>query len=620
MNNEIMSTQQRSSGSGVRFVKYLLVGFILVLVAGLGIQSLAAQEDSSSTSQTSIKLEDISTNVDITGLEIRKSSRQARSQYPNLSSDLYDLYVAHQSGQPAANTSNDLPAAPQVEGERVKVMLIMQDEASAEAALQALPGMNGEVTAHYQRWIDAWLPIDQLDNAARLSGISLVRTPITPNPVDPELEPAEMDVQAGSNLSQGVAASNANAWHAAGFDGDLVRIAVLDSFENYTAAQAAGDLPANLNVFGELNLGSPHGTACAEIIHDMAPGASLTLASPSTATEMAAYIVQLAQDGHDIISSSIGFLLTGPGDGTDAIAQAIDVAENTYGTLYVQAAGNSAQYHWDSVFSNDGNGYQQFGSGNINLLNYNAADDRVYTIPAGYPILITLSWNDWPASDQDYDLHLVKQTPGSSTWELLASSEAFQTGTQPPTEGLFGSAPETAFYGIVIENFNASGSEVLNLSGSNLPPFVFQVPERSLTIESGAESTFAVAALDSGAPYTREFYSSVGPTYGPGGALNGGRAQPRIAGFANVDTYAYGAGRFNGTSSATPHVAGAAALVLHNSPTAMPDDVKAFLESRAIDMGSSGYDNWYGAGRLYMGEPPVWPSPSYWVYVPRIMP
>jgi subtilisin family serine protease len=600
-----MSTQQQSSGSSVRFVKYLALFALLALVGALGIQSLAAQEDNSSTSQLSIKLEDISTEIDPADLDTRSLSRRARNPYPNLSNDLYDLYETHQNGQPVTSSDDDLPGAPQVEDGRVKVMLIMLDEASADAALQQLPGMGGTVTAHYKQWIDAWLPIDQLDDAAQFSGISLVRTPIERMPVDPELEPDRADVQAGANLTQGVVASNAIAWHTSGVDGQGIRVAVLDSFEDYQAAQESGDLPATINTYGTLNLNSPHGTACAEIIYDMAPGVELTLASPATTTEMAQYIEQLAQDGHDIISSSIGFLAAAPGDGTDPIAQAIDTAENTYGTLYVQAAGNSAEYHWDGVFTNDGNGYQQFGTGNINLLNYNPADDLVYAIPQNYPLLITLTWNDWYQSDQDYDLLLYQQLPGSDQWTLAAKSDELQTGTQPPVEFIFTPAPETAFYGVVIENFSASGSEVLNLSGGNVPDFVFQVPERSVTIESGAESTFAVAALDVTDPYTRESYSSVGPTYGPGGALTGGRDQPRIAGYANVDTFAYGAGIFNGTSSATPHVAGAAALVRQNNPSFTPDDVKTFLEGRAIDLGDPGYEHWHGAGRLYLGTPAI---------------
>ena len=55
---------------------------------------------------------------------------------------------------------------------------------------------------------------------------------------------------------------------------------------------------------------------------------------------MAAKIVNLAQLGHDVISASIGFYNAEPGDGTGPVADAVTTAYNTYGTLYVQAAGN----------------------------------------------------------------------------------------------------------------------------------------------------------------------------------------------------------------------------------------------------------------------------------------
>jgi subtilisin family serine protease len=594
---------------------------MLILTGALGSQHLAAQQDPASLSPGAGMPQEFPTSINLADLESFRAEQRARNPYPNLSHDLYDLYAAHQSGQSVENNTDNLPDAPQVQGEQVKVMLIMLDAASADAAVQALPEMGGTVTAHYKQWIDAWLPIDRLADTAQLPGISLVRTPIPPASIDPELEPAEMRVQRGSSLSQGVAASNADAWHAAGLKGYGVRIAVLDfDFLDHELAQAAGDLPATITSFGPLGEDDPHGTGCAEIVHDMAPAARLTFASPTSSTEMAQHIVQLAQDGHDIIISTIWYLLTGPGDGSGPLADAINTAEDTYGTLYVQAAGNRAEYHWDGVFANDGTGFQDFGAGNnINVLNYNETTGYPDIIEEGTQLFVTMRWNDWPASDQDYDLVLVQLLPGETEWNPIYASAGYQTGTQPPVEGFIIEVPDTAFYGLAILNSGASGNEVLSLSGDRLPPFMFQVPERSMNDPAAAESSFTVAALDVSAPYQREPYSSVGPTYGPGGALTGGRNQPRISGFANVDTFVYGPGIFNGTSAATPHVAGAAALVLQTNPGFTPDEIKTFLESRAIDMGDPGYDIWYGIGRLHLGDPPEWPDPAHWVYVPQIL-
>jgi subtilisin family serine protease len=52
----------------------------------------------------------------------------------------------------------------------------------------------------------------------------------------------------------------------------------------------------------------------------------------------------------------------------------------------------------------------------------------------------------------------------------------------------------------------------------------------------------------------------------------------------------------SGTSMASPHVAGVAALRLAVHPGETPDQVKAVLQTTALDLGTPGYDYYFGAG------------------------
>jgi len=58
--------------------------------------------------------------------------------------------------------------------------------------------------------------------------------------------------------------------------------------------------------------------------------------------------------------------------------------------------------------------------------------------------------------------------------------------------------------------------------------------------------------------------------------------------------YAY----MSGTSMAAPHVAGAAALILEKNPGYTVDDVKQALYTTAVDLGSAGWDQYHGHGRI----------------------
>jgi len=95
-----------------------------------------------------------------------------------------------------------------------------------------------------------------------------------------------------------------------------------------------------------------------------------------------------------------------------------------------------------------------------------------------------------------------------------------------------------------------------------------------------------------------EGYSSRGPT-----ADN--RVKPDVVGPDAVDTASYGAGAFTGTSAATPHVAGAAALILSKNPSLSVASLRQALERATTSGGStSAKNNDVGFGLIDLSRAP----------------
>jgi len=194
----------------------------------------------------------------------------------------------------------------------------------------------------YQNLIQALVPLASLETLARMGPVEFVRPPLRPVPLV---------------TGEGVALINADGWQALGVTGAGVKVAILDlGFQGY-ASLLGTELPNTVTVMsfradsdiGGGTPGTPHGTAVAEIVHEVAPGAELYLVNFDTEVELANASQWLTGQGVEVINASWGFFVSGPGDGTGVVNDVVSTS-TAAGTLWSVAAANHAQKHWSGPF------------------------------------------------------------------------------------------------------------------------------------------------------------------------------------------------------------------------------------------------------------------------------
>jgi subtilisin family serine protease len=457
----------------------------------------------------------------------------------------------------------------------VRVVVVGDGEADQSALAQQIAALGGQVETAYDRWTQARLPVEALPSLADAPGVRFVRRPWLPLP---------------ATTSEGVAVTHADEWLEAGLTGEGVKVGVLDpGFLGYNIRVSEGELPSDVITKSFVGSGSEidfwggtsHGTACAEIVHDMAPDAQLYLVNSVTEVEWANAVDWLLAQDVDAISFSAGWPVGGPGDGTGTLAGKVDDVRDA-GVLWVNAAGNSAQQHWMGQWNDpESNGWH----------NYTSTDEtNELTVSGESKIIIGLRWNDpWGGSANDYDLFLYQEKDGSLT--LVQSSTNVQDGDDEPQEFIAFYLPSPGVYHVAVSKQSGAQIRMLELFSYD-HDFHYHTATSSLHVPADSAGSLTV-----GATYWQndalEEFSSEGPT-------RDGRIKPDLAApdGVSVRTEAWRDSGFYGTSASAPHVAGAAALVLEALPTLTPAQIQNWLEDRAVDLGTMGKDNAFGAGRL----------------------
>ncbi len=522
------------------------------------------------------------------------SLAELATQYPDLAPILTDpeldsvykefLLAYQEGGEEAALELARRRGLLTPEGD-VRLTLVLDTEDNAPLAAQ-LEGAGIQVVSAYRDRVNVAVPLDLIraqaqadepgaffEQLTELEHVIAVRLPEQYIPHDSGIQ------------GEGVAVIGADEWYAAGFTGAGLRIGVLDQgFAGYRALLGV-ELPDEVTVeyFGWYDDDIDHGTACAEIIHEVAPDAELFFAGYDGSNAALGEAVEWLQaQGVKIISHSAGNLV-GRRDGSGWGARLVDDLA-AKGILWVNAAGNEARSHYRGVFSDeDGDSIHEFMPGEEAMALYNSEEY----------ILVVLSWeDDWKRPVQDYELFLY-----DGAGRKLASSENPQSGeaNQEPVEGIIYEADGETIYAVVTA-YDVSEAATLDIfvKGAEV---AHASPGHTICPPGDAIGSLTVGAVEWRTDVLAD-YSSQGPTAD-------GRLKPEISAPTGVSGATYGLQGFDGTSASAPHVAGAAALVWQAHPEFTRQEVVDFLLANAVDRGPAGPDTGYGYGRLQLPAPPT---------------
>jgi PKD repeat protein len=488
-----------------------------------------------------------------------------------LSSDLVDLvgYGENLSGTAALSSAYAAPPP-------VKVYVSLRPP----AATALVDPFAVEVTARDEdrHLAVALVQVEDLRGLAALPEVRSVRTVLPPI------------VAAGSVDTEGDALLRAEDLRAAAdYGGAGVKIGVIsDGVDHLDDAVRTGDIPPDVHVLSN-TLGGDEGTAMLEIVHDIAPDASLYFHDcGGDVISFDKAFQDLAAAGCMIICDDIVYLdepcfdesADAPLGGVRRLAAEGDV-------LLVSSAGNFGLSHYEGEYRDSGNRYHShdFGGGSVLL---------PFRVSAASPAFVVLQWADpWVASANDYDLYVWDRT-GS----LVGMSTTVQDGNGTPIEVVSFTNPDpfiTTYYaGVTGVHGSPRPLEIYTFYGAVSPEY--NTPSDSIFGHPAYSGVVTVGAIDF-RDVLRQ-YSSQGPVTILYPAPEE-RAKPDLTATDGVKVTGAGGfmNPFYGTSASAPHVAGIAALLMGQDPALNASGFVDALVSSSLDPDFPGYDPGYGYGK-----------------------
>lgn len=379
--------------------------------------------------------------------------------------------------------------------------------------------------------------------------------------------------------------------------GDGIKIGIIsDGVNGLSDAIAQGEVPSDVVVLNNRFFGA-EGTAMLEIVHDMAPNASLFFHDyGDSSLEFINAIDALVAQGVNIIIDDIVYL-DEPFFEDSIIAKHIDQLVASTGLLYVSSAGNFATSHAQSA-------YAPLPSNDVYEHDFSPSQSGVQrmsiTVPAYSAVLVMLQWND-PFNNSAKDLDLAVCPDPLTTYCHISDSYQLGAGYSPleyielyntnsTQEVQYVTVySETAVSNVTFEIYVFGGT--VGFGGTRLD---------STFGHSTAASVLSVASVSDPAYAMQSPYSSMGPFTMIDGTK---RNKPDFTGTDCVSVS--GSGGFGevfcGTSAAAPHIGAIAALMWSNNRSLTRAQLIDAMKAKSFDLYTSGYDFQTGNGLIHLG-------------------
>ena len=516
-------------------------------------------------------------------------------QYPNMDSNLNRILEQVQSGRLTAKAAAS--NAPFHSGASVAVRLYII-EGYAQDVWDWLEENGADPRNIGVDYVEAYIPVSLLVEASQREGVITVHTIIP-------LQPAQ-----GAIVSEGAVVHGAPAWNAAGFRGQGVKVGIIEyGFESFQSLMGT-ELPSSARARCYTDIGifssdiadcydnhpgsSEHGTAVTEAVFDIAPDAVYYIATIRSEGDLKSTVEWMIEEDVDVINMSLAGAWNGPGDGTSPYSwsslNSVDTAV-AGGIVWVNSAGNAAGCCWLDTYSD---------ADSDNRMEFNGSQEcnKIEIFDENGGVSVKMRWEDpWGSPDgitwegeTDLDLFLF-----DANNNVVASSEKVQHQyIHQPSEFFHLNSIPPGTYCLEVHRILGPNPAWAHLwIGIRLPDEVeFLTPGGSIVspAESANPGLLAVGAASWKDTNTIASYSSRGPT-------TDGRIKPDIVGAANGNSAIWGP--WGGTSQASPHVAGLAALVKQRFPDYSPQQVAQYLKDHAEPRGNVPNNTWgYGFAKL----------------------